>query len=70
MIYIYSLTLPYFHFRSMFRQTPGNGTLYFPPFLGQYFRADVHEGIYRCRASNSAGTILSRNVYVHAGEFH
>lgn len=49
------------------RQTPGNGTLYFPPFLGQYYRADVHEGIYRCRASNQAGTILSREVHIRAG---
>ncbi|XP_055715988.1 cell adhesion molecule Dscam2 isoform X2 [Phlebotomus papatasi] len=48
------------------RQTPGNGTLYFPPFLGQYYRADVHDEIYRCRASNKAGTVLSRSVHVHA----
>ncbi|XP_055385270.1 cell adhesion molecule Dscam2 isoform X2 [Condylostylus longicornis] len=48
------------------RQTPGNGTLYFPPFLAQYFRADVHEATYRCKASNEAGTILSRNVRVQA----
>uniref|UniRef100_A0A336KKP0 CSON012059 protein n=1 Tax=Culicoides sonorensis TaxID=179676 RepID=A0A336KKP0_CULSO len=46
------------------RQTSGNGTLYFPPFLGQYYRSEVHEGVYRCRASNQAGTILSRDVYI------
>ena len=46
----------------------GNGTLYFPPFLGQYFRPDVHENYYRCRASNQAGAILSRDVYVRAGK--
>lgn len=50
-----------------FRETPGNGTLYFPPFPGQYFRPVVHEGIYRCRAANQAGTILSREVHVRAG---
>jgi len=50
------------------RQMSGNGTLYFPPFLGQYFRPDVHENYYRCRASNQAGAILSRDVYVRAGK--
>ncbi|ALC46292.1 Dscam3, partial [Drosophila busckii] len=44
----------------------GNGTLHFPPFLAQYYRTDVHEASYRCRASNEAGTILSRNVQVQA----
>lgn len=48
------------------RQLPGNGTLYFPPFAGQYFRADVHDQVYRCRASNAAGTIVSRDVHVLA----
>ncbi|XP_055923956.1 cell adhesion molecule Dscam2 isoform X1 [Eupeodes corollae] len=48
------------------RQTPGNGTLYFQPFLAQYFRTDVHEAVYRCKASNDAGTILSRNVRVQS----
>uniref|UniRef100_A0A1B0BV91 Ig-like domain-containing protein n=1 Tax=Glossina palpalis gambiensis TaxID=67801 RepID=A0A1B0BV91_9MUSC len=46
----------------------GNGTLYFPPFLSQYYRTDVHETTYRCRATNEAGTILSRNVRVQAGK--
>ncbi|KNC24947.1 hypothetical protein FF38_07344 [Lucilia cuprina] len=44
----------------------GNGTLYFPPFLAQYYRSDVHETMYRCRVTNEAGTILSRNVHVQA----
>ncbi|KAL5284148.1 hypothetical protein ACFFRR_006432 [Megaselia abdita] len=48
------------------RQTPGNGSLYFPPFLSQYSRADVHEGVYRCKATNEAGTILSRNIRLQA----
>uniref|UniRef100_A0A1A9ZZV3 Down syndrome cell adhesion molecule n=2 Tax=Glossina TaxID=44049 RepID=A0A1A9ZZV3_GLOPL len=50
----------------MFRKIAGNGTLYFPPFLSQYYRTDVHETTYRCRATNEAGTILSRNVRVQA----
>ncbi|XP_066247380.1 cell adhesion molecule Dscam1 isoform X2 [Euwallacea similis] len=48
------------------RQSLGNGTLYFPPFRAEDYRADVHSTIYRCRASNIAGTILSREVHVQA----
>ncbi|XP_039965640.1 Down syndrome cell adhesion molecule-like protein Dscam2 isoform X1 [Bactrocera tryoni] len=48
------------------RKITGNGTLYFPPFLAQYYRTDVHETIYRCRAANEAGTVLSRNVQLQA----
>ncbi|XP_022215231.2 Down syndrome cell adhesion molecule-like protein Dscam2 isoform X3 [Drosophila obscura] len=48
------------------RKISGNGTLHFPPFLAQYYRTDVHEATYRCRASNEAGTIVSRNVQVQA----
>ncbi|XP_017047144.1 Down syndrome cell adhesion molecule-like protein Dscam2 isoform X1 [Drosophila ficusphila] len=48
------------------RKISGNGTLHFPPFLAQYYRTDVHEATYRCRASNEAGTVLSRNVQVQA----
>jgi len=51
-----------------YRKISGNGTLHFPPFLAQYYRTDVHEATYRCRASNEAGTVLSRNVQVQAGE--
>lgn len=51
-----------------FRKIFGNGTLYFPPFLAQYYRADIHEAVYRCRATNEAGTILSRNMQVQAGK--
>ncbi|XP_046477031.1 cell adhesion molecule Dscam1 isoform X1 [Neodiprion pinetum] len=48
------------------RQLLGNGTLYFPPFLAQDFRAEVHSARYRCRASNSIGTVLSREVTLRA----
>ncbi|CAH1377592.1 unnamed protein product, partial [Tenebrio molitor] len=50
------------------RQSLGNGTLYFPPFRGEDYRKDVHSTVYRCRASNLAGTILSRDVNVRAGK--
>lgn len=52
-----------------FRQLLGNGTLYFPPFLAQDFRAEVHNARYRCRATSSVGTVLSREVTLRAGEF-
>ncbi|XP_055315179.1 cell adhesion molecule Dscam2 isoform X2 [Sitodiplosis mosellana] len=48
------------------RQILPNGTLYFPPFAGTYYRADVHETVYRCKVSNQAGTILSRDVHISA----
>ncbi|XP_060516116.1 cell adhesion molecule Dscam2 [Cylas formicarius] len=48
------------------RQSLGNGTLYFPPFRAEDYRADVHSTMYRCRASNIVGTILSREVHVQA----
>lgn len=54
-------------FSTKCRQILPNGTLYFPPFAGTYYRADVHENIYRCKASNQAGTILSRDVHISAG---
>ncbi|XP_043274690.1 Down syndrome cell adhesion molecule-like protein Dscam2 isoform X2 [Venturia canescens] len=48
------------------RQLLGNGTLYFPPFLAQDFRAEVHNARYRCRATSSVGTVLSREVTLRA----
>ncbi|XP_076279934.1 Down syndrome cell adhesion molecule 3 isoform X5 [Lasioglossum baleicum] len=48
------------------RQLLGNGTLYFPPFLAQDFRAEVHDARYRCRATSSVGTVLSREVTLGA----
>ncbi|KAI5708551.1 hypothetical protein M8J77_024969 [Diaphorina citri] len=45
-----------------------NGSLMFPPFPETGFRPDVHSTVYRCRASNEAGVILSRFVHVKAGE--
>lgn len=45
-----------------------NGSLYFPPFPGELYSSDVHTAAYRCAASNPAGTILSREMRVRAGE--
>lgn len=53
-----------------FRQSLGNGTLYFPPFRVQDQHKDVHSTVYRCRATNLVGTIISRDVHVRAGEIH
>ncbi|XP_065344124.1 cell adhesion molecule Dscam1 isoform X3 [Cloeon dipterum] len=43
-----------------------NGTLELPPFPADRLRHDVHSALYRCRASNHLGTILSRDVHVRA----
>ncbi|XP_065344295.1 cell adhesion molecule Dscam2-like [Cloeon dipterum] len=37
-----------------------------PPFPADRLRHDVHSALYRCRASNHLGTILSRDVHVRA----
>ncbi|XP_034252490.1 Down syndrome cell adhesion molecule-like protein Dscam2 [Thrips palmi] len=43
-----------------------NGSLHLPAFAADEYRADVHATSYRCRASSSAGTILSRRVRLRA----
>ncbi|GFU17465.1 down syndrome cell adhesion molecule-like protein Dscam2 [Nephila pilipes] len=43
-----------------------DGTLVFPPFPGEEYRADVHAAVYRCEASNAAGVVGSRDVHVRA----
>ncbi|XP_071452909.1 cell adhesion molecule Dscam1 [Hetaerina americana] len=48
------------------RQPLSNGTLYFPPFRAEDYRDDVHSAVYRCRAANLGGVILSREVRVRA----
>ncbi|XP_039276469.1 Down syndrome cell adhesion molecule-like protein Dscam2 [Nilaparvata lugens] len=42
------------------REILHNGSLYLPPFSGENFRPDVHSTSYRCLATNSVGTIVSR----------
>ena len=46
-----------------------NGTLTYSPFAATYYRPDIHSGTIRCSASNSAGTVLSRDVKIRAGQF-
>ncbi|XP_038220869.1 Down syndrome cell adhesion molecule-like protein Dscam2 [Zerene cesonia] len=48
------------------RQALSNGTLWLAPFSAAQYRSDVHAAVYRCRASASAGTILSRDMRVDA----
>ncbi|KAL1476140.1 hypothetical protein MTO96_018761, partial [Rhipicephalus appendiculatus] len=43
-----------------------NGTMLFPPFGASQFRQEVHGAIYRCRAENVFGAILSTEVRVRA----
>lgn len=45
-----------------------NGTLVFPPFSAGEYRQDVHSAIYRCVATNSVGSIISRDVQVRGGK--
>ncbi|XP_059483764.1 cell adhesion molecule Dscam2 [Neocloeon triangulifer] len=43
-----------------------NGTLELPPFAAERLRHDVHSALYRCRARNQLGEIISRDVHVRA----
>ncbi|XP_067138802.1 cell adhesion molecule Dscam1-like isoform X2 [Centruroides vittatus] len=43
-----------------------DGTLVFHPFRAEEYRQDIHAIVYRCTATNSVGTIASRNVQVRA----
>ncbi|GIY54618.1 down syndrome cell adhesion molecule-like protein Dscam2 [Caerostris darwini] len=46
------------------RYTRSDGTLVFPPFARNDYRQDVHDTVYQCLASNSVGSIVSREVHV------
>ncbi|GIY89727.1 down syndrome cell adhesion molecule-like protein Dscam2 [Caerostris darwini] len=46
------------------RYTNSDGTLVFPPFARNDYRQDVHDTVYQCLASNSVGSIASRDVHV------
>lgn len=46
-----------------------NGTIFFPPFSAAEYRQDAHSAIYRCVASNSVGSIISRDVQVRGGKY-
>ncbi|CAH1390379.1 unnamed protein product [Nezara viridula] len=49
------------------RRILSNGTLLIQPFPPELYRQDVHAAIYRCMASNTVGTIISRDVHLRAG---
>lgn len=49
------------------RHILGNGSLLFPAFDAGSFRQDVHWAAYKCVASNSVGSIVSRDMSVKAG---
>ncbi|XP_054160537.1 cell adhesion molecule Dscam2-like [Oppia nitens] len=48
------------------RYIRSNGELVFPPFPSTQYRQDIHSTTYRCIASNSFGTIRSRDCQVRA----
>ncbi|CAG7821710.1 unnamed protein product [Allacma fusca] len=48
------------------RYVSTNGALIFNPFTAESFRPDVHSATYRCIASNSFGTVVSRDVRLRA----
>ncbi|GAB6033034.1 Down syndrome cell adhesion molecule-like protein 1, variant 2 [Chamberlinius hualienensis] len=48
------------------RQLSSNGSLVFHPFAAQEYRQDVHATVYRCKATNIVGTIVSHDVRVRA----
>ncbi|GAB6021006.1 Down syndrome cell adhesion molecule-like protein 1 [Chamberlinius hualienensis] len=45
------------------REVHSNGDLIFKPFRPENYRLDVHSAVYRCVATNSAGQLISREVY-------
>ncbi|CAG4953659.1 unnamed protein product [Colias eurytheme] len=47
-------------------QVLDNGTLVFLPFAALQYRQDVHSSVYRCRAHNAHGAIVSRDMRVQA----
>lgn len=52
-----------------YRQVLDNGTLVFLPFSAVQYRQDVHATVYRCRAHNAHGAIVSRDMRTQAGAY-
>ena len=56
------------------RDVPGlryirsDGTLVFPPFARTDYSQEVHDTVYQCLASNTVGSIISREVHVRGGK--
>ncbi|XP_073976308.1 Down syndrome cell adhesion molecule 2 isoform X2 [Rhodnius prolixus] len=48
------------------RRLLANGTLLLLSFPPELYRQDVHSAVYRCAATNSVGTVISRDVHVRA----
>ncbi|XP_041470660.1 Down syndrome cell adhesion molecule homolog isoform X2 [Lytechinus variegatus] len=48
------------------RIADGNGTLSFPPFSSKEIIPEVHDGVYRCIATNRIGSIRSPDIRVNA----
>ena len=46
-----------------------NNTLHFHPFSDASYRPDVHAASFRCLATNTAGSVISRLVTVKAGGY-
>lgn len=57
-----------FLFELQIRHILENGSLYFPKFDTTAFRQDVHWTVYKCVASNTGGTIISRDLSIKAGK--
>lgn len=65
-IIFYKLSLLLFELQ--IRHILENGSLYFPKFDTTAFRQDVHWTVYKCVASNTGGTIISRDLSIKAGK--
>jgi hypothetical protein len=50
------------------RELLANGSLYFPPFPPEDYNPELHAATYRCRATNPAGSIISRDCKLRAGQ--
>ena len=50
------------------RHLLSNGSMHFPPFTASSLNPTIHSIAYKCVASNSAGTIVSRTVHIAAGK--
>ncbi|XP_037088022.1 Down syndrome cell adhesion molecule-like protein Dscam2, partial [Pollicipes pollicipes] len=48
------------------RQVFANGTINFLPFRAEDYRQEIHAQVYRCLATNSEGSVVSRDVHVRA----
>lgn len=52
------------------RELLPNGSLYFPPFPAEDYNPELHSATYRCRATNPAGSIISRDCKLRAGQIN